>query len=55
MILPPFGMTDDHCRRVRVGQHLGSDIAGMGTGCLSMTILSADGDPRAPCPRGKAG
>ena len=44
MIRPTLGMAEDYIAAAEVGQHDGSDVAGMGSGTVGVTILPAKGN-----------
>jgi hypothetical protein len=48
MVLPPFGMAEDHPGGARVPQHRRGDIAGMGPLRRLMAVLATNRNRRAP-------
>ena len=54
MVLPSFGMADDHGAAARVRNHLGRDVAGVGAESLGVAVLRADGDAGAAARARKA-
>ena len=54
MVRAPFGMADDHGGGPEISQHLGRDVAGMGSRRLGMAILSSDRDARSQRDDGRA-
>jgi hypothetical protein len=42
MVGPPLGMSDDHRRGAGIGQHLGGNVAGMGSRRFGVAVLPSN-------------